>query len=887
MAKRLLLIFAGVLFFLLFVTFLANTYYTFSRLAMGGDPGWGVDSDTGRVRMRTFDNSSPAFSVLREGDEIIALNNQPYTKNGAQYYKAFHNAPPGTVYTVAVRRSGGQVQEFTLHTTTTARWQWGLVFLFTLISAVFLLTGIAIFLLRPGDKQALLLALILTGFTGLPDRDIFAVSWLLAVVLVIANNVAQLPLFFLHFFLIFPQRSPLLRRFPRFEWWPYLAFLLVAFPFVAVSSYLYVTTAIENYYPEKSFPLLYRLSNIFYLLCVVGGLVSLIVNYLKADQTSKRKLRVVLVGTFVGVVPPVSTTIAFTYYNPSYTPSVLLILAAANALLLLVPLSFAYAILRHKVIPVSLIIRRSVRYLLVSRGSIALEIIVVALALAFLLHNFFKYLNTSSKLVIGVVSAVFAIIVWNVTAAFNHRVIKPLIDRRFFRQSYDAHAVLSDLSQAVRTVTGTQQLLALVINEVQQALHTANVTIFLHGEATEDFVCALSSEYQEDIHTNVASCPTLTLPRDGLVLKQLRGAAQPLHVDFTDPNAWMHEGADAQAKEIQTRGRETLRRVHAALLLPLETKDRMLGVVSLGARLGDLPFSKEDERLLMSVAAQTSVALDNARLIESMITEERKRHLIEAENNRRAGELEEARLLQLSMLPRTVPQLPNLEIAAYMKPATEVGGDYYDFHVAEDGTLTVAVGDATGHGLKAGTMVTAAKSLFETLAHTPDIPQIFNQSSRVLKRMNLRSLYMAMSMMKIKGDQLRVSVAGMPPILIYRAATKSVEELALRGMPLGSVKEFPYRQQELRLFVGDTLLMMSDGFPERFNEQGEMIDYARAKIVLEETAHHSSPQEIIDHFVRTGDEWAGARAQDDDVTFVVLKVKDAAAVDGNGSHTAL
>src|SRR5438477_12817793 len=119
------------------------------------------------------------------------------------------------------------------------------------------------------------------------------------------------------------------------------------------------------------------------------------------------------------------------------------------------------------------------------------------------------------------------------------------------------------------------------------------------------------------------------------------------------------------------------------------------------------------------------------------------------------------------MLPKKLPELPNLEIAAYMKPATEVGGDYYDFHVGNDGTLTVAVGDATGHGLKAGTMVTAVKSLFETLAHHPDIPYIFERLSRTLKRMNLRGLFMAMIMVKVKDRQLTVSIAGMPPILIY------------------------------------------------------------------------------------------------------------------------
>ncbi len=243
-----------------------------------------------------------------------------------------------------------------------------------------------------------------------------------------------------------------------------------------------------------------------------------------------------------------------------------------------------------------------------------------------------------------------------------------------------------------------------------------------------------------------------------------------------------------------------------------------------------------------------------------------------AENERRAKELEEARALQLSMLPKNLPQLPNLEIAAYMKPATEVGGDYYDFHVEEDGTLTVAIGDATGHGLKAGTMVTAAKSLFRTFAAEPDITQIFRRSTRVLKEMNLRALFMAMTIVKVKDNQLTLSAAGMPSTLIYHVATGIVEEVSLTGMPLGSFRDFPYKQQQFALAPGDAVVLMSDGFPERFNEQNEMIDYERAKSLLKEVARESS-QTIINRFVEVGDKWAGAKAQDDDVTFVVLKVK--------------
>jgi serine phosphatase RsbU (regulator of sigma subunit) len=243
-----------------------------------------------------------------------------------------------------------------------------------------------------------------------------------------------------------------------------------------------------------------------------------------------------------------------------------------------------------------------------------------------------------------------------------------------------------------------------------------------------------------------------------------------------------------------------------------------------------------------------------------------------AESERRAKELEEARQLQLSMLPKTVPRLPNVEIAAYMKPASEVGGDYYDFHLGDDGTLTVAVGDATGHGLKAGTMVTATKSLFNNLAHEADIAYIFKQSSAALKKMNLRGLFMAMTILKITGQRLLVSAAGMPSALIYRAATGEVEEIMIRAMPLGSTSNFAYKQHEYSLLAGDCVVVMSDGFPELFNEQNEMFDYARARRTFAEVAG-DSPQEIINRFVETGEKWAGNRPADDDVTFVVMKIK--------------
>src|SRR5262245_14105605 len=241
-----------------------------------------------------------------------------------------------------------------------------------------------------------------------------------------------------------------------------------------------------------------------------------------------------------------------------------------------------------------------------------------------------------------------------------------------------------------------------------------------------------------------------------------------------------------------------------------------LGVISIGAHLGDLPFSSEDKRLLLSVGGPTSFALENIRLIDRTIEDARRRQELEAENEQRARELEEARQLQFSMLPRSIPQLPHLDIAAYMKPATEVGGDYYDFHLADDGTLTVAVGDATGHGLKAGTVVTAMKSLFRTFAAEPEIVPVFNQSSRVLKEMNLRSLFMGLTMIKLNGGRMKISSAGMPPVLIYRAETGLVEEVLIKAMPLGRVSGYPYRGRGFTRGSGDVVVLVRDGLLVRW-----------------------------------------------------------------------
>ncbi|MFB3131123.1 MAG: PP2C family protein-serine/threonine phosphatase [Rhodothermales bacterium] len=186
--------------------------------------------------------------------------------------------------------------------------------------------------------------------------------------------------------------------------------------------------------------------------------------------------------------------------------------------------------------------------------------------------------------------------------------------------------------------------------------------------------------------------------------------------------------------------------------------------------------------------------------------------------------------------------------------------------------MTIAIGDATGHGAKAGMMVAATKSLFKAIGHRPDLLGLVRRFTQTLKSLNLPGLYMHMTLARYKDGQFNLIAAGMPPALVYRAASGTVEEVVLKGPPLGSFPDFPYQQCTLSLAPGDTVLLMSDGFLELLNRQGEMLEAPRVHALFEEVAGEP-PDAVIAHLRQAGNAWANNRPLNDDVTFVVLQRK--------------
>ena len=283
--------------------------------------------------------------------------------------------------------------------------------------------------------------------------------------------------------------------------------------------------------------------------------------------------------------------------------------------------------------------------------------------------------------------------------------------------------------------------------------------------------------------------------------------------------------------------------------------------------------------LCLIIFASIYLARDFARANKAILIKEREakemeiaQRVLEAEDSRKTKELNEARELQLSLLPQCITSLKNYDFCFDMRPATEVGGDYYDYNISANNEISIVIGDATDHGMKAGMMVSIIKSLFLTHINTMDIKEFLNSCSHTIKQMKLKNLYMALMLVKINGRKLKMSSAGIPPLLVYRKKTNKVEEYKIKGMPLGAVESYPYETVEIELETGDTVVLMTDGLPELFNKNKESFGEERLKEIILQNACEPV-NEIVNKLFLAGEEWRKENKQNDDITLVAFRLK--------------
>ena len=246
-----------------------------------------------------------------------------------------------------------------------------------------------------------------------------------------------------------------------------------------------------------------------------------------------------------------------------------------------------------------------------------------------------------------------------------------------------------------------------------------------------------------------------------------------------------------------------------------------------------------------------------------------KRKFAKIEETRKTKELEAAKKMQIGFLPKILPTSNDIEIATFIRSSTEVGGDYYDFIVQPDKTILSICGDATGHGVASGMMVSVTKASLISITETK-INLILKKLNQVIRKIDLGTLRMSLNIIEIKDDKIRMTSAAMPPIFLYKAATKNVEEILQTNLPLGGLGNEDFDLIERDFESGDVVIQLSDGLPEAPNPAGEMYDYDRVKDHLEAVGSKSA-DEIKNSFILEADKWLDGLHNPDDITFVIIK----------------
>jgi serine phosphatase RsbU (regulator of sigma subunit) len=320
---------------------------------------------------------------------------------------------------------------------------------------------------------------------------------------------------------------------------------------------------------------------------------------------------------------------------------------------------------------------------------------------------------------------------------------------------------------------------------------------------------------------------------------------------------------DIDHLELQSPALDQLRAAGVKLVVPLVSQGELIGLLNLGPRLSEREYSSDDRKLLNDLAAHAAPAVRVAQLVREQEAEVRERERLQQE-------LRVAQLIQQQFLPKELPQLAGWQIAAFYKPAREVGGDFYDFIDLPDGQIGVVVGDVTDKGIPAALVMAMCHSILRS-----DAPRLVSPGEVLARANDLMAAEMPPNMfvtclyavLNPVTGHLRYANAGHN--VPYLRSEDGVCELRARGMPLGLLEGMEYEEMETVLPPDSTLLLHSDGLAEAHSPDGDMFGFPRLQKL---TGDHVGGQALIDGLLVELDQYTGPGwEQEDDITLVTLQ----------------
>jgi len=769
-------------------------------------------------------------------DRIVAVDGQPVFR-GKDIYQIIKEKQPGASVRYLVE-SKGKAREITLPVTLfrvkDLLLTFGTIFPCGLVLCIL---SFIVIVLKPNMASSWifaglglsLAAYLISGLDSMTSHILALLNLVLASIYPFAN---------FHLALVFPDRKPILKRFPALEYLIYLpCFVLAMASAVYVLAFPELLQSTGFFASILTYPLLGSVTRLFLFFSVVGFVFLILRSVFKAKEIEARqRARMILLGLVIGFLPPVALMLGSHILRLDPTWNFL------PFLVIFFPASIAYSIVRHNLFDADVIIRRTVGYVVVT------AVIVGAYALVSLGLNLFleKYELAQSK-AFPILFTLGVILVFN---PLRDR-IQSMVDRIFFRKEYDYSAVIDKISGAITSLLDLGQVLKRLTQTFVDDMFVNTASIMLLQPASAEYrVYLADGEGKQEVEGKA-------FPSDQPLIKIIEAEKRELtKYDMLE---------DPRYREVSQSCVTDLEDIRASLVVPLVYQDKVIGLLNLGEKKSGKPYNRQDIDLLHAVANQGAVAIENARLFQENL-----------EKQRMEEELNIARDLQMSMLPSACPQIEGFTIAAISIPAREVGGDFFDFIEIEEGKMGLVVGDVTGKSVSGALVMAASRSVFRMLSEEKfTVGDIMIRANKRIKKDIKSGMFVALLYAVLDGRNQILSFcsAGQTQPIYFSSRTGEARLQDTLGdkFPLGILDEADYQETQVRLEPGDRLVFYTDGIVEAMNANKEIFGFDRLLQVVRE-ARSMNADSLLKEITNQVNKFCAGAPQSDDLTVIVVSL---------------
>jgi sigma-B regulation protein RsbU (phosphoserine phosphatase) len=409
------------------------------------------------------------------------------------------------------------------------------------------------------------------------------------------------------------------------------------------------------------------------------------------------------------------------------------------------------------------------------------------------------------------------------------------------RRAVEELSILNDLARAIGASVNTQEIIETITRKSLRALHAEQSVVTMIQQDSSDMTKTLvrenlSSTEQEKFHLHQSMLGWMMLNKKPLMINDPRHDERFRGVQWDDT-------------------------VRSLLCVPLVIKSALKGVITVYNKKEGKPFTEEDQRLLVIIAAQSAQVIENARLYE-----QEKSLLAMQEQIRLAAQI------QQELLPKKIPELPGYEIYATSISAQQVGGDYYDFISINDHRLAVCIGDVTGKGLPAALLMANVQATLRGQAISSQSPsECLSRSNHLLFLSTSSEKFCTLfyGILDVQHHEFHFCNAGHDhPFLCSDSGV--VKRLSTGGLMLGIFDNVPFEQEIVQIQQGDVIFAYSDGITEAVNVAQEQFSETRVAEILQQY-HNESANVIAERMIDAVRTHANGYPQSDDLTMLIVK----------------